>query len=102
LNTLVSLLWMVAALIDGSKIETFGPKSGALPLGVVVGVGDGVGVVAPGRVHCWFAPPVQVQICNGVPSAELTPVASRHLPEPVLTSWVPLVVHFWALVPLQS
>jgi hypothetical protein len=32
-----------------------------------------------GRVHAWFAPPVQSQICNRVPSAELTSVASRHL-----------------------
>ena len=55
-----------------------------------------------GRVHRWLAPPVQVQICRRVPSAELTPVASRHLPEPTLISWVPLTVHACALVPLQS
>lgn len=54
------------------------------------------------RVHCWLAPPVQVQICSRVPSADDTPVASRHLPELVLMSCVPLTVHDWAPVPLQS
>src|SRR5690349_4150861 len=99
---------MLAWLIDGSKMVTFGPKSGVPPGGVVVGgvvVGGAVvggGVVPPGRFHCWFAPPVQSQICRRVPSAELTPVASRHLPDPVLMSWVPLTVHFCAFVPLQS
>ena len=33
--------------------------------------------------HFWLAAPVQVQICSGVPSAELGPVASRHLPSGV-------------------
>src|SRR5256714_13377936 len=97
---------MAAWLIDGSKIDTLGPKSG-VPGGLVVGgavVGGAVvgGGVPPGRFHCWLAPPVQAQICSGVPSAEDTPVASRHLPDPVFTNWVPLAVHFWALVPLQS
>lgn len=40
-----------------------------------------------GTFHCWFAPPVQSQICNGVPSAELGPAASRHRLELVLMSW---------------
>jgi hypothetical protein len=61
----------------------------------------GGGVTLP-MVHCWFAAPVQVQICNWVPFAELWPVASRHLPEPVLTSVPPDGLHFWAFVPLQS
>jgi hypothetical protein len=34
---------------------------------------------AAGAFHFWLAPPVQVHSCNGVPSAELTPVTSRHL-----------------------
>src|SRR3954451_6715391 len=70
--------------------------------GGVVGPVVGGGVVPPGSVHFWLAVPAQVQICSWLPLAELLSVASRHLPEPVLTS-VPLAaVHFWALVPLQS
>src|SRR3954468_8748896 len=60
-------------------------------------VGEVVGVVPPpGSVHFWLAPVPQVQICSRLPLAELLPVASRHLPEPVLIS-VPLApaVHFW-------
>jgi len=38
-----------------------------------------------GVFHCWLAPPVQSQICDGVPSAELTSVASRQRPELGLT-----------------
>src|SRR5207249_1439978 len=30
-----------------------------------------------GVFHCWLAPPVQSQICNGLPSAERTSVAAR-------------------------
>src|SRR5690242_153684 len=81
---------------------TFGPKSGVPPVGppvVAVGVGDGV--PPPGSVHNWFAVPAQLQICSRVPSADDGPVASRHLPDPVLTSSPLLAVHFWALVPLQ-
>jgi hypothetical protein len=50
-----------------------------------------------------LAPPPQVQVCNRVPSAELNPVASRHLLAPTLVmSWAAVTVHFCALVPLQS
>jgi hypothetical protein len=55
-----------------------------------------------GVVHSWLEPPVQLHIWSWVPLAEEWPVASRHLPEPVLTSSPLLTVHFWALVPLQS
>ena len=44
----------------------------------------------------------QVQICSRVPLALLLPVASRHLPDPVLTRVPLLKVHFWAAVALQS
>src|SRR6266498_2712203 len=91
---------MVDADIDGSKIDTFGPRSGLpVPGGTVGGV---VGAVPPGSVHCWLAPPVQLQICSWLPLAELQFVASRHFPEPVLTRAPPDTVHFWAFVPLQS
>jgi hypothetical protein len=55
------------------------------------------------NVQVWFAAPLQDQICRRVPLAELGPVASRHLPEPVLTR-LPLAptVHACAAVPLQS
>ena len=55
------------------------------------------------RVHDWFEPPVQSQICSGVPSAELGPVASRQRPDAGFTSWLDAVcVHCCAPVPLQS
>src|SRR5258705_5267883 len=96
---------MVAADIDGSKMDTFGPRSGGVPGGVVggtvVGVGEGV-VPPPGRTHCWLAPPPQSQICSRVPSAELGPVASRHLLDVGLISRPALATHCWAPVPLQS
>src|SRR5205814_2695127 len=41
-----------------------------------------------GTFHAWLEPPVQLHICSDVPSAELGPVASRHLPELGLTSWL--------------
>jgi hypothetical protein len=49
-----------------------------------------------------LAAAVQVQICSWLPLAELWPVASRHLPEPVFTRVPLLAVHFCAAVPLQS
>src|SRR4051812_5441095 len=79
----------------------YGPAPRNTPVvgGVVVG---GV-VVPPGRIHFWLAVLAQVQICSAVPLAELWPVASRHLPEPVFTRLVAaLAVHFCAPVPLQS
>src|SRR4051812_3383902 len=61
--------------------------------------------VHPGQlsVQPWLDAPVQAQICSLVPSAELAPVAARHLPEPVFTRrlFAP-VVHAGAGVPLQS
>lgn len=55
------------------------------------------------RLHCWLGPPLQVQISRRVPLAVPRPVASRHLPEGVLTT-VPSGrrLHCWAPVPLQS
>src|SRR5918997_1653775 len=78
-----------------------GSSSGVLPGAVVAGV-VGAGVPPPGSVHRWLAVSAQVQICSRVPLAELWPVASRHLPEDVLTRPPPETVHFWAPVPLQS
>jgi hypothetical protein len=57
--------------------------------------------VYAGRVHFWLAAVPQVQICNLVPSAELGPVASRHLPSDDSVPPLP-TVHCWAAVPLQS
>src|SRR3569833_1104273 len=54
------------------------------------------------RVNDWFAAPVNVQICSGVPSAELGPVASRHLPDAGFSSRLPEAVNCWAPVPMQS
>src|SRR5687767_685264 len=85
--------------MDGSKTKTLGPRSIGLP-GEVVGVG--VGVPTVGRVHFWLAPPEQFQICSGVPSAELTPVASRHLLACGLRSWPEPAAHCCAPLPLQS
>src|SRR3954466_7000038 len=54
-------------------------------------------------VHSWFAVPAHDQIWSCVPSAELWPVASRHLPDAGFTnSFWALWVHCWAPVPLQS
>src|SRR5256885_7113867 len=55
-----------------------------------------------GRVQCWLVPPWQSQMINWVPSAELPPLASRHLPDCALTSelFAP-GVHRWPLPPLQ-
>jgi len=61
-----------------------------------------VGVVPPDTFQVWFAPLLHVQICSRVPFAELPPLASRHLPDPVLTSAPLETVHFWAPVALQS
>src|SRR6185295_10000265 len=41
--------------------------------------------VLPSRVHCWLEPPEQVQRTSGVPSAELPPLTSTHLPLPPVT-----------------
>ncbi len=55
------------------------------------------------RRHFWLAAPVQSQICSRVPSAELGPVASRHLFAWGFTmSPAALNTHFCAPVPLQS
>src|SRR5690348_11742004 len=66
--------------------------------------GGGGGVPPPaGAFHFWLVPPVQSQICNRVPLAELTPVASRQRFEAGFTmSCAPVTVHRWAPVPLQS
>ena len=74
---------------------------GGRVVGAVVGGVVG-GVLPPGSVHFWFEALVQDQICSRVPLAELWPVASRHLPEPVLIRAPSLTDHFWAPVPLQS
>src|SRR5882757_9533179 len=50
----------------------------------------------------WLVPPEQSQIWSGVASAELTQVASRHLPDAVFTNWLDAVcVQACAPVPLQ-
>jgi len=55
------------------------------------------------RAHFWLAPPLQVQICSGVPLAVPWAVASRHLPDPTPTT-VPSVLRFhcWLVPPWQS
>jgi hypothetical protein len=79
-------------------LSRFTPLLGGAVVGAVVGV-----EVPPGSVHFWLAVLPQVQICRRLPLAELLSVASRHLPEPLLTSVLPVpAVHFWAAVPLQS
>ena len=76
----------------------------------IAGEGGG-GWVTPGgggrdagqRRHFWLVAPVQSQICSRVPSAELGPVASRHLLAWGFTmSPAALNTHFCAPVPLQS
>jgi len=75
-----------------------------LPPGATPGFRPEGGVLPPpvGSVHSWLEAPVQDQICSWVPLAEDLSVASRHLPEAVLTSSPLLAVHCWAPVPLQS
>ncbi len=55
-----------------------------------------------GRVHLWFAAPLQAHRWTMVLSAELLPLTSRHLAEVALTSdaFAP-ADQFWAPVPLQ-
>lgn len=55
-----------------------------------------------GSVQFWAPVPLQVQICNWVPSVVLEPGSSRHRPDSRLTSepFAPWV-HCWASVPLQ-
>jgi hypothetical protein len=94
LNTEFSLLWMDDADIDGSKISTFGPRSG-LPLdggvevGVAVGLTDGVGDEPPTgtRANDCALVPLQAYCCNCTLS-EVDPAGtSRHLPVFRLSMW---------------
>src|SRR5690349_4956261 len=68
---------------------------------------------AAGAFHFWFAAPVQLHNCSGVPFAELLPVTSRHLfacgftrsrPEVYVHCWAadPLQVHSWTRAPLAT
>ncbi len=103
--------WMVDADIDGSKTDTFGPRSGLVPwvgvtVGVGVAVGVGVGVEPPTgtRLNACAAVPLQVYCCSWVLSAVPAAGTSRHLPLLRLTKWyAPLAswtgCHCWLLPP---
>nr|BFE72215.1 hypothetical protein GCM10020092_055160 [Actinoplanes digitatis] len=100
LKTVLSRLWMADCDIDGSKIVTFGPRSGLpLPGGTVVG-----GVVGPPEtVHFWLAPPPHVQSWSFAPSARLLSLMSRHLFALTLTRSRPAVyVHCWLVSPAKQ
>ena len=79
LKTALSLLWMVAAGIDGSKTVTLGPRSG-------VPAGGGRSRPASSRKD-WAAVPLQVYWPSWTPSAVEAPGTSRHLPLWRLTKW---------------
>ncbi len=88
LKTEVSRLWMVEADIDGSKTKTFGPKSGAPPVGGgdTGGVVGGVPPTGTSEKDC-AAVPLQVYCCSCALSAVLADGTSRHLPLLRLTKW---------------
>jgi hypothetical protein len=97
LKTVFSRFWMVDADMDGSKMLTFGPRSGLLGFGGTV-VGGVVGV--PECVHFWLAPPPHVQSCSFAPSARLLSLMSRHLPAlTLIRSFAALRVHCWLVSP---
>src|SRR6185437_8011209 len=101
MNAIVNHLTPVAVMMVRGSGSAPQPRYayGAAPIAGLPG-----GLVGPpvGTVHRWLAPPVQDQICSGVPSADDGPVASRHLPDGGFTSCPLLTLHCCAPVPLQS